>query len=268
VHELSSTIAHYGIWLVFANVFVEQIGVPVPALPTLIIAGALAAEGRLSALAVFFAAFVAALIADTIWYFLGRAHGQRVLETLCKVSLSPDACVRKTEGIFERWGLKSLIAAKFVSGFSTVAPALSGLMGVNRRSFLLYDSIGIALWAGSGVGLGFIFHATVDRLLEYLDSYGTTALVFVGAALLLFIAFKWWQRWRFYRALRMARISPEELREKMDGDEEPVVVDVRTESGRRVNPRRIPGATVLEISAIDEKAATLPHGREIVVYCT
>jgi membrane protein DedA with SNARE-associated domain len=268
VHELSSIIAKYGVWLVFGNVLVEQAGVPIPALPTLIVAGALSAEGRLSAVAVFFAAFVAALISDSMWFFIGRKHGQKVLKTLCRVSLSPDACVRKTEGIFERWGLKSLIAAKFVSGFSSVAPALSGMMGVKTRSFLIYDSVGIALWVGSGVGLGLIFHDTVDRILAWLDGYGTTALVFAGAALALFIAFKWWQRWRFYRELRMARISPEELRERMDGDEEPVVVDVRTETGRRGDPRRIPGAMVLEISAIDAKASKLPRGREIVVYCT
>jgi membrane protein DedA with SNARE-associated domain len=268
VHELSSIIAQYGVWLVFANVFVEQVGIPVPALPTLIIAGALAAEGKLSLPAVFIAAFTAALIADWIWFRLGRRHGQRILKTWCKISLSPDACVRQTEGIFERWGVRSLVAAKFVSGFSTVAPALSGMMGVKRRTFLAYDALGVTLWAGTGVGLGFLFHDAVEDILVFLDGYGTGALVFLGGALALFILFKWWQRWRFYKALRMARISPEELHGLMDGDAEPVVVDVRTDTGRRGNPRRIPGALVLEISAMDAQITQLPRGREIVVYCT
>jgi membrane protein DedA with SNARE-associated domain len=232
------------------------------------VAGALAAEGRISALAVFFTAFAAALIADWIWYALGRLHGQRILKTLCKVSLSPDACVRQTEGIFERWGVKSLVAAKFVAGFSTVAPALSGMMGVKRRTFFLYDSLGIVLWAGSGVGLGFIFHGAVDRILDFLEGYGKGALVIAGGLLALFILFKWWQRWRFYKKLRMARISPDELHDLMDTKAQPVVVDVRTETGRRGNPRRIPGALILEISTIDATASQLPQGREIVVYCT
>jgi membrane protein DedA with SNARE-associated domain len=268
VHELSSILAHYGLWLVFGNVLVEQAGIPVPALPTLIVAGALAAQGRISAVAVFFTAFAAALIADWIWYALGRRHGQRILKTLCKVSLSPDACVRQTEGIFERWGVKSLVAAKFVAGFSTVAPALSGMMGVKRRTFFLYDSLGVVLWAGSGVGLGLIFHGTVDRILDFLDGYGRGALLIAGGLLALFILFKWWQRWRFYRALRMARISPGELNDLMKKKQKPVVVDVRTETGRRGNPRRIRGATILEISMIDQTVSKLPRGRDVVVYCT
>ncbi len=268
MHQLSQIIAHYGIWLVFLNVLVEQLGIPLPALPTLIVAGALASQGAISAPGVFFAALVAALIADTTWYVLGRRHGRRLLNTLCRVSLSPDACVRQTEGIFERWGVRSLIAAKFVAGFSTVAPALSGMMRVPPRKFFAYDTVGVVMWAGSGIGLGFVFHGAVDKILDFLDGYGRGALLILGGVLALFILFKWWQRWRFFRALRMARISPQELHGLIDAQAKPVVVDVRTETGLRGSPRRIPGAMVLDLQSIDANIARIPKGREIVVYCT
>jgi membrane protein DedA with SNARE-associated domain/rhodanese-related sulfurtransferase len=268
MHQLSETIAHYGIGLVFANVLVEQLGIPLPALPTLIVAGALASQGELSALSVFFAAFTAALIADTIWFTLGGKYGRRLLNTLCRVSISPDSCVRQTEGIFERWGVRSLIAAKFVAGFSTVAPALSGMMHVRPRKFFAYDTVGVVMWAGSGIGLGFVFHGAVDDILDFLDGYGRGALVILGSLFVLFILFKWWHRWRFFRALRMARISPEELHGLMGADSKPVVVDVRSATGRSLDPRRIPGARLLDAQAIDGSLASVPKDREVVVYCT
>jgi len=268
MHQLSEIIAHYGIWLVFANVLVEQLGVPLPALPTLIVAGALAAQGQLSGPGVFIAAFLAALLADTLWFVLGRRHGRRLLKTLCRVSLSPDACVRQTEGIFERWGVRSLIAAKFVAGFSTVALALCGMMRVPARRFFAYDTVGVVMWAGSGIGLGFIFHGAVDDILDFLDGYGRGALLILGGVLALFILFKWWQRWRFFKALCMARVSPQELHGLIDARAKPVVVDVRTGTGLHGSPRRIPGAMVLHLQTIDANIARIPKGREVVVYCT
>ena len=107
-------IAQYGLALVFANVLAEQIGLPVPAVPTLIVAGALAADGTLSALTLFGVAVVASGIADTIWYVAGRLYGRAVMRTFCRISLSPDSCVRQTEDRFERWGALTLVLAKFI----------------------------------------------------------------------------------------------------------------------------------------------------------
>ena len=126
-----------GVPLVWLNVFLEQLGVPVPAVPTLIVAGALSRDNRMSSTHVIVAAVVASLIADWIWFILGRCFGYRILRTLCRISLSPDSCVRDTEERFERWGLKSLLFAKFVPGFSTVAPPLAGAGGNPTAAFLL-----------------------------------------------------------------------------------------------------------------------------------
>jgi len=271
VQQLTATFADHGVWLVFFNVLVVQLGVPVPAYPTMIVAGALVARGELPAAAVILAALSAALVADFAWYLLGRKHGRSVLNALCRMSLSPDACVRQTEAIFTRFGMRALVASKFITGFSTVAPPLVGVMRVPPRTFLVYDALGCLLWVGSAVGIGLVFHGAVESALEFLAGLGRGALVLAGGALVLFVLYKWWQRQRFYKVLRMARITVDELRDLMQREPPPVVVDVRTEAGRRADPRRIPGATVLDLSApgkTTDGELPLEPVREIILYCT
>ena len=264
---VAAVIAH-GLPLIFAVVFLEQLGLPIPAQPVLIVAGALAVERDFSAPQVLFLAVLAAVLADSVWYLLGRQRGHGILKTLCRVSLSPDSCVRQTESVFERWGMASLLVAKFIPGFSTVAPPLAGATRASFAEFLLYDASGALLWAGAGVGGGMIFHRAIDRVLDFLASIGGGALVLLGTGLALFVAFKWWQRRRFYRALRMARISVEELRALMDAGKSPIVLDVRSGSQRVHDPRRIPGATVLDVSELDARLPELPREREVILYCT
>jgi len=266
--KLVAYVTQYGMALVFANVLVEQIGIPIPALPTLIVAGALARDGKLSLSGLIFAAAVASLAADSIWYALGRRYGNRVLKTLCRVSLSPDSCVRHTESIFERWGMASLVASKFITGFSTVAPPLAGAMGAGLPSFLFYDLLGTVLWAGGGLLIGFIFHRAIDDVLSFLEGMGTGALYLLGAGLLLFVLYKWWQRRRFYKALRMARITVEQLRALFEKGEKPVVVDVRAAGERLRDPRRIPGATTMDVTELDAKLPGISPEVEVVLYCT
>jgi membrane protein DedA with SNARE-associated domain len=268
MHHLIERLIHYGLPFVFANVLTEQLGLPVPAIPTLVVAGALAAQGRMSAAAILAVAVLGSVIADSTWYLLGRRHGNRVLKTVCRISLSPDSCVRQTETIFERWGAPSLLLAKFIPGFSTVAPPLAGATKVAFAPFLLLDAGGALLWAGTGVLAGWIFHPTIDRIAEFLESLGAWALAVLAAALLLFVAAKWWQRRRFFKALRMARISVEELHRLMDQGEAPVVVDVRNSGARSRDPRSIPGAILIDAAAIDERIRKIPPEREIILYCT
>ena len=265
---LVQVVSRYGVALVFANVLAEQLGLPIPAVPTLIVAGALAAQGILSGPRVLLVSVAASLAADLVWYELGRAQGYRVLRTLCRVSLSPDSCVQQTESFFQRYGLTSLLFAKFVPGFSTVAPPLAGATRARMSSFLAWDAAGSLLWAGSAFALGAIFHRAIDRVLAALASFGSGATVLLAAALALFIAWKYLQRRRFYRVLRMARITPEELHRAIERGESPVVVDVRSASARRADPRRIPGARQLELANLEAGLHDLPADREIVLYCT
>jgi membrane protein DedA with SNARE-associated domain len=268
VKELTALVLTHGVGFVFLNVLVEQLGIPVPAVPTLVVAGALAADGKLPFGKLLAAAFVATLLADTVWFLLGRRYGQKILKTLCRMSLSPDSCVRQTEGLFDTWGLTSLLFAKFVPGYSTVAPPLAGAAGASLPRFLVFTSGGTLLWAGTALTLGLLGHGAIDRALAWLATLGGGAFFLLAGALLLYIAFKWTQRRRFYRFLRMARIRVADLRRLMDAGEAPLIVDVRSSNARNRDPRRIPGALVVNILELDEKISHLPTDREIVLYCT
>ena len=265
---LTQYVLTYGLPLVFVIVLLEQLGAPIPAIPVLVVAGALSMDRDFSAWQVLLVAIVASLIADTVWFLLGRAQGNRILKLLCRISLSPDSCVRQTESVFERWGMPSLLVAKFIPGFSTVAPPMAGATKAGFDEFLLYDTGGALLWAGSGIVVGVIFHRAIDRALAFLASIGSAAFAVLGAALAVFVAVKWWQRRRFYKVLRMARISVDDLQRLMDQGLNPVVLDVRTVQGRLLDPRRIRGASVLDVENLDAELRDMPRDREIILYCT
>jgi len=268
VQELVLLIGQYGLALVFANVLLEQVGLPVPAIPTLVVAGALSADGTLSGPAVFAAAFVASMLGDAAWYVGGRLYGKRVMKFLCKISISPDSCVSQTEAHFERWGVGLLVFSKFVPGLSTITPPLAGAARLGWIRFAFFNGIGVALWAGAGIGAGWLLHAQVDRLLASLRDMGTVALGLAGGLLAAYIGFKWWERRTFYRMLRMARISVDELYGLIDKGEQPAIVDVRSPVARSLDPRSIPGALAADVRAIDLLLERLPTDRDIVLYCT
>jgi len=267
VQEITNLIAKHGLWLVFANVLVEQIGLPVPAIPTLIIAGALSVDGRISAWAVFGAAFVACTIGDVLWYLAGRLYGRRVMRLLCRISLSPDSCVRQTENHFERWGGTALVLAKFIPGLSGVAPPLAGATRLPWATFLLLNSLGVVIWAGVAIGAGMLFHAQIDRLIVRMEGLGSWALGTIGVLLAGYVAFKWWQRRRLHKMLRIARITAGELSKLIEGGKQPVVVDVRSTVDQAQDARFIPGALVMEIAKVEKSLEHLPVEREIIFYC-
>jgi membrane protein DedA with SNARE-associated domain len=268
VNRFIALIARHGIPLVALNVFLEQIGAPVPAVPSLLVAGGLSREGRMSSTHLMIAAVAASLVADWIWFLMGRWQGYRILRLLCRISLSPDSCVRQTETNFERWGMKSLMIAKFVPGFSTVAPPLAGATRRGTIEFLIYDAGGSILWAGSAVVTGRLFHRAISAILLRLENLGWWAVVFVASALLLLILSKWWQRMRFLKQLRVARLSPADLKAMFDRGESPVVVDARSATARKLDPRRIPTSFSGNIDELGGQLAYLPPHADIVLYCT
>jgi membrane protein DedA with SNARE-associated domain len=268
MHQLVDYVIRYGVTLVALNVFLEQLGAPIPAVPALIVAGALTRTGQISSTYVLTGAVLASVIADLIWFELGRRFGYRILKTLCRVSLSPDSCVRDTEARFERWGLKSLLIAKFIPGFSTVAPPLAGAARQGRLAFIIYDGIGALLWAGSAVAAGRVFYRAIDRVLLALENLGWWALLLVGSALAIVIVIKWMQRVQFLKQLRLARIRPSDLKDLIDSGASPVVVDVRSPAARKRDRRRIPTAIVAHADSIEQDLAGLSPHTEIVLYCT
>jgi len=268
VQEITRLIAHYGLLLVFGNVLIEQIGLPVPAIPTLVIAGALAVDGKISAWATFGAAFAACTIGDVAWYVAGRVWGRRVMRLLCRISLSPDSCVRQTETHFERWGGWVLVLAKFIPGLSGIAPPLAGATRLPWAAFMLLNSVGVAIWAGVAIGAGMLFHAQIDRLIFGMEGWGSWALATIAVLLLGYVAFKWWERRRLHKMLRVARISATELNKLIEAGKKPVVVDVRSPVARSDDPRFVPGALLMDLAQVEESLEQLPAEREIVFYCS
>jgi membrane protein DedA with SNARE-associated domain len=269
VQQILMLLARHGAGVVFVIAFLEQIGAPVPAIPVFIVAGGVSAAAGHSILWLFFLAVAGALIADSLWFFLGRHYGYRVLGFLCRISLSPDSCVRRTETFFQKWGFQSLLVAKFIPGFSIVAPPMAGTI---RRSgylrFILWDGAGAAIWAGSSLAIGVIFHDAIDRTLNALAELGSQALLLLALLLALFILFKWWERRRFFQFLRMARITPEALRERMATGPALVVLDVRSAAAQAADPGRIPGALMLDPDDLETRLEDVSPHEEIVLYCT
>jgi membrane protein DedA with SNARE-associated domain/rhodanese-related sulfurtransferase len=261
-------ITHYGLALIFANVLIQQMGLPIPALPTLIVAGALAADGKIPVSMLFGAAFIACAISDAFWYIAGRLRGPRVLQFLCRMSLSPDSCVRRSEYRFDRWGRISLILAKFIPGGSMIVPPLAGTMRLTWWSFALLDGLGAALWLGVAIGAGMLFHSEIGHLIGNLREFETFAIGLVGVLLAGYIGARWLQRRRYNKWLRMARITVGELNRLMNEGQHPVVVDLRTPLARKQDSRFVPGALVMNSADRDSWLRQLPMDREIIFYCT
>jgi membrane protein DedA with SNARE-associated domain/rhodanese-related sulfurtransferase len=258
----------YGLMIVVLNVLLDQIGLPVPAVPTLVVAGALAADGHMPMPGLFAGSVAACLLADCGWYLIGQKYGIRVLKTLCKISLEPDSCVSQTQVRFERWGINSLIIAKFVPGLAIIAPPMAGALRIGWLRFVFLSALAAILWAGSGLAAGWVFKAQIEQLLQHLASVGGASAA--GAAILLaaYISYKWWERSRFYKLLRMARISVQDLYALTQSAPPPVIIDVRSSTARALEPRWIPGALHVPLQDVAQHLKDLPRDRDIILYCT
>jgi membrane protein DedA with SNARE-associated domain/rhodanese-related sulfurtransferase len=267
-HDLVANLGPYGLTIVFVNVLLDQIGLPVPAVPTLIVAGAIAARGGMSLPALFTGSVLACLAADCGWYWIGERYGIRVLKALCKISLEPDSCVSQTQTRFERWGINSLVIAKFIPGLAIIAPPMAGALRVGWPRFVFLSACSGILWVGVGVGAGVLFKSQIERLLDQISQFGSIAGAGIVVLLACYIAYKWWERRRFYRMLRMARISVIDLYGLIQAGAAPLIIDVRSVTARALEPRRIPGALHVPLQDVARHMKELPRDRDIILYCT
>lgn len=269
---MSDTLAflvQHGYVMLYAFVLAEQIGLPIPAVPILLGVGALAGGGKMSLAVALGVVLAASLPADLVWYELGRRRGPRVLARICAISLEPDWCVHRTETMFVRLGRKLLLVAKFVPGLSALASPLAGSAGVPRWQFVLLDIAGALLWAGTWMGLGYAFTDALDVMAGWVARLGGYALLLAGVALAGWVAYKYAARRRIFRDLRMARITPEELRRRLDaGDAGLAIIDTRSALDVKNVPYLIRGAIWIEADEVARRRAELPLDREIVLYCT
>jgi membrane protein DedA with SNARE-associated domain/rhodanese-related sulfurtransferase len=259
---------HDGYMILFAWVLAEQLGLPVPAGALLLGVGALAGAGRMNFAVAFLLSIVAVGICDAFWYHLGRRGGVKVLRWICRISLEPDSCVHHTEVRFEKHGKWLLLFAKFVPGLNAVAPPLAGLSRMPVREFALFDGFGAAFWAGGYLGAGYFLSGPLMRALLRFAYFGRGVIVGVLAVLTLYIGFKYFNRRRFLRKLRVARITPEELRQKMESDDKPLIVDLRHSLELNTEPETIPGAIRMDPGELEEAFEAIPRDREIVLFCS
>jgi len=258
----------YAVIIVPALAVFEQLGIPLPAVPALLVTGALAATGRVSLWLVLGATIVVTLPVDLVWHELGRRRGAGILSGLCRLTLEPDVCVRRTQNLFIRHGVRTLLVAKFLPGLTTVLPPLAGAFGVSRLQFALYDVAGSVLWAGFWMGVGFVFSGAIEQVLIRVASLGRAAALVVGAALVGYVLLKYLRRWIFIRRLRIARISPEDLRRKLEAGEDIAILDLRTALDVAAVPYAIPGSRWVPAEQLDEQLSDIPRDRELVLYCS
>ena len=257
----------YGYLVVFGAAFAEQMGVPLPAVPLIVGMGALSKSGEFAFSAVLLTAASASLLADLIWYWLGRNHGRRVLRMICRISLEPDYCVRRTEDAFENMGLWTIVAGKFIPGFNAAAVPLAGMVKTPFARFLLFDAAGVALWSGSYSLLGYLFSQQIERIIMYLSTFGASLLILIGAAISGYVLYKVRQRRKFLRDLSVMRITPDELKARMDAKENIVVFDIRNHLDCNLDPVRIPGAFHVLPEHIEFEPGDIALDQAIAVYC-
>jgi len=265
LEQAADFLIRHGYAVLFGWVLLEQMGLPIPAAPLLIAAGALARAGKMNLTFAVALAFVAVILADLFWYSLGRYRGGRILKLLCRISLEPDSCVRRTENLFVRRGVHALLVAKFVPGLNTAAPSLAGIFRMPVRRFMVYDSLGALFWVVTVTSLGLMFS---DQLEQIALRWGGWLVAVLAGSLAAYVLWKFIQRRRFLRRLRIARITPKELMDKLTEGENISIVDLRQPMDIEAFPQMIPGALRIAMEEIEERHGEIPRDRDVVLYCS
>ena len=267
MQELLSLATERGVAVVFFATLAARLGAPIPASAVLVVAGGLVAMGQIPLWSTVLGALLGNLLGDAAWFYAGRRFGHRMMRLLCKVSLSPDTCVRQSESLITRWGGASLIAAKFVPGVSVVAPPMAGALGMSNTRFLSYETAAALIWTLGFLLLGRVFHSAINDVLAVLSNIGLTAAVFCAVMLLLFLAWRYYMRRLALGADDIAHIDVDALRVALAGGNGPTVVDVRAAASRAIDDRSIPGAVGIELKRLPADLGAMADGRELVLFC-
>lgn len=265
--SMPSLLNEYGALLLFVNVLLVQLGLPIPAVPALVIAGGLAAAGQFNPVLIIAAAVTASTLADYGWYLAGRRMGYTVLIILCRLSLSPDLCVRQAETSYDRWGPSLLLLAKFIPGLATIAPPLAGVLRMPRHVFLFFAGMGGLLWAGAFVALGYALDAQANIVLASLESFGHYTTLAAAAVLATYVLYRLVQRKRLLNMFEATRMSAEQVLQLLAAPTTPVLIDVRSPVARSLDGRRLPGALAFDVTELDKILRTIRKESHLVVFC-
>lgn len=268
MEEVTRQLIEHGYLILFIWVLLDQAGMPLPSAPLLLAAGALAGMGELNIAWVLLVAAAAALPGHLLLYEVGRRRGGGVLNLVCRVSLEPDSCVRRTEQLFARHGARAILLARLVPALETVAPALAGVFRMRFAHFLFYSISGTLVWSFLFIALGFAFDQQLAWLSRVVAQLGDWTFALLAAALVVYLAAKYVRRRRFIRTLEVARITPHELKRKLDAGEEIEIVDLRHAMDFEAQPETIPGANYISVEEIEARHNEIARDKEVVVYCT
>lgn len=268
MNEAIEFLVRHGYVVLFLFVFAEQVGLPLPALPFLLAMGALAGAGEMNYGVALGIAVAASVASDVIWYVLGHTRGSSILNLLCRIALEPDSCIRRTEETFARHGALSLLYAKFVPGLNTAAPPLAGLFRMKLSRFLVFDALGAVVYLGALSLLGLVFSEQLERIAAVALRLGGWLVVLLVGGLVIYIAWKYVERQRFLRQLRVARIAPEELQRKLDAGEDVLIVDLRHSLDFEAEPVTLPGALHIPPDELERRHTAIPRDRDVILFCT
>jgi membrane protein DedA with SNARE-associated domain/rhodanese-related sulfurtransferase len=264
---------HYAYLIIFLWVLVEQIGIPIPSVPVLLTAGTLSATHRVSWIAITLAMLLACVVADTIWFALGRRYGNSVLKLLCRFSFEASTCVSKTEGYFTRRGAVTLLFAKFVPGLSTVAAPIAGQTGMSLPRFLAWDLAGAFIWGETFILAGRFFGDLAKKSAPFFAWLGHFAIAIFVVMVLGFLAYRIWKQRKFLQQVRELRLEPSELKTMLDSAERdgltpPFIVDLRHPLDYLPDPRVLPGALRIGPNELKQHSEIIPRDRDVILYCT
>jgi membrane protein DedA with SNARE-associated domain len=266
--EVLQFLIEYGYLVLFLWVALDQAALPIPSIPLLVAAGALAGLGELSLGLVFLVTLLASIPINQFWYWLGRLRGARVLHLLCILSLEPDYCVRNTEDLFRRLGALSVVVAKFVPGLQLLAPPMSGLTAMPVAKFFWLNLLGTLLWAATFILAGYFFHAALEEVVRYFSEAGTVAGVILGSLLLVYVATKFVKRQLFVRSLQMRRLAPEDVVERLNNGDDIHILDLRHDYDLKAIPHLLPNSSRLPMESVSEYEAAIPRDKDIILTCS
>jgi membrane protein DedA with SNARE-associated domain/rhodanese-related sulfurtransferase len=269
MNEILESLVRHGAVVLFAAAFIEQIGIPLPTAPWLLAAGALAAAGKMNLLVALNAAALGSLLGDLIWFYLGRNYGNRVLGFLCRISLEPDSCVRRTNRLFTRYGMPGIVVAKFIPGLSTLAPPLAGNSGVSTRRFLFFDGLSSFIYEGCFIFAGVLFSRQLDQVFTAINGLGRSTFSVLAGVAICYLGYKYYKRRRLLNELHMAKITVDELHQKLEAGEKPIILDVRSLAELERDPSVIQGARHTTPDEMESRLPEeIPRDRDIILYCS
>ena len=255
--------------ILWVAMFARQICLPVPANLFLLTAGAVARGGGLNMSLVLCVGILGCLAGDLVWFEAGRQWGSQIMRILCAFSSDPHYCAQRAHKVFGRWGLRSLILAKFIPGLDGVTPPLAGIEGSERSAFLAYDSLGSFLWTASYAGLGYLFANRLTLIVASMTRFGGVLAAIIGIPLACYVVWRIVIMAHMLRHLRLRRITPLLLNEKIMAGEPIAIIDLLDFEEGHGDRAGIPGAVRMDPARLRSRLrVVVPENLGLVLYCS